>query len=64
MSRIARMILYFVLGSTIILVAVQTENFITFDEIVLWLSSNVMGKIITVFLGILLIIYGIEKGRN
>ncbi|NCS71260.1 MAG: hypothetical protein COY38_01915 [Candidatus Aenigmarchaeota archaeon CG_4_10_14_0_8_um_filter_37_24] len=64
LSRIARMVLYLLLGFSIVLLVTNGGRLKTFEAIVYDLVTTPIGKIIALFFGILLIIYGIEKPRG
>jgi len=64
LSRVARMILYLFLGISIILFIMNGSKLRTFDNFIYGLVATTIGKIIAIFFGILLIIYGIEKPRG
>ena len=64
LSRIARMILYLLLGISVILLVLNGGKLRTFETLVYDLIGTPIGKIGVLIFGILLIIYGIEKPRG
>lgn len=64
LSRIARMILYIVIGASIIAVVLSEREMATLENLVYWLTKTTIGKIIAIIFGICLIVYGIEKPRK
>lgn len=64
MSRVARMIIYLVLGISIIVLVLSGKPLVNIEKIIYWLSGNLIGRIIAIIFGVLLIIYGIEKPRG
>ena len=64
LSKLAKMGLYLVLGGSIFFVSISSSKIIHIDDIVVWLSSNSFGRFAAALLGILLMIYGLEKPRK
>lgn len=64
LSRIARMLLYMLLGFSIIVFVINGGEIRTFEELIYELVSFPLGKIAALIFGFLLIIYGIEKPRG
>lgn len=64
MSRIVRMSLYVLLGTSVVLFVINKGRLQTFESFVYDLVATPLGKIAALIFGILLIIYGIEKPRG
>lgn len=64
LSRMTKMALYLILGGSIFFVSISGSRIMNVDDIVFWLTSNSLGRIAAALLGILLMIYGIEKPRK
>jgi type IV secretory pathway VirB2 component (pilin) len=64
LSRITKMVLYLILGGSIFFVSISSSEIMNVDDIVSWLTSSLLGRVAAALLGILLMIYGIEKPRK
>jgi len=64
LSRITRMILYLLLGISVIFLVLNKGELKTLDTFIYDLVATTLGKIIAIIFGLLLIIYGIEKPRG
>jgi len=63
-SKVARMMLYVILGVSVILFVINGVSLKTFESFIYDLVKISVGKIIAITFGILLIIYGLEKPRG
>lgn len=64
LSRITKMVLYLVLGGSIVFFSISSSKILDLDDIIIWLTSSPLGRLVALLLGILLMVYGIEKPRK
>ncbi|MBD3156154.1 MAG: hypothetical protein GF368_05935 [Candidatus Aenigmarchaeota archaeon] len=64
LSRITKMVLYLVLGGSIVFFSISSSRILDLDDIIIWLTSSPWGRLVALLLGILLMVYGIEKPRK
>jgi hypothetical protein len=63
-SRLARMVLYILLGTSVIFLVLNRGRLRTFESFVYDLIGTPIGKFAALIFGFLLIVYGIEKPRG
>lgn len=64
LSRIIKMFIYIGTGLSIIGLVIFEKPVTSLENLIYWLSGTIIGKIIALFVGLSLIIYGLEKPRS
>ena len=64
LSRVARMGLYILFGTSTILFVINGSKLKTLETFINSLVSTTLGKVVAIIFGFLLIIYGVEKPRG